>query len=406
MFFFFFSCLSILPVFLLFAVRCVQWIPKESLVRLGRSRGIQEEEEEEDEEPIEREIVLSSLVRTENANPAKATGDSRVVSPESPERSPGQPSVHRSASGRGVFGKNMYHNSALSHCGTCLLSVLDRRSPPVSSPPPPPHHHHPMTTAHRPTWKAAVGQASTGGWTAGGATSSAKAVLSLNSHTQLKFRTGTQRVGDRQKALKESLLKLEEAERKAAAPKGVISKRRPVSQILEEEGRLKLLKQTEEVDDVALAKKYDDDDAEGDEDEDSSAGGGDVDNHADGDSDSSKDDLDASSDEEDESSDDEDDEAALQAELAKIRAERDAVKQQQAEEEAKLEEAKLEEAALLGNPLLAGDGLDMTGKFKRKWNDDVVFRNQAKGEPEVKKRFINDTIRNDFHKRFLNKFIR
>ena len=213
-------------------------------------------------------------------------------------------------------------------------------------------------------------------------------------------------MGDRQKALKESLLKLEEAERKAAAPKGVISKRRPVSQILEEEGRLKLLKQTEEVDDVALAKKYDDDDAEGDEDEDDSAAGGDVDNRADGDSDSSKDDLDASSDEEDESSDDEDDEAALQAELAKIRAERDAVKQQQAEEEAKLEEAKLEEAALLGNPLLAGDGLDMTGKFKRKWNDDVVFRNQAKGEPEVKKRFINDTIRNDFHKRFLNKFIR
>lgn len=49
---------------------------------------------------------------------------------------------------------------------------------------------------------------------------------------------------------------------------------------------------------------------------------------------------------------------------------------------------------------------ESSGKLKRKWNDDVVFRNQAKGEPEVKKRFINDTIRNDFHKRFLNKFIR
>ena len=261
-----------------------------------------------------------------------------------------------------------------------------------------------MTTAHRPTWKAAVGQASTGGWTAGGATSSAKAVLSLNSHTQLKFRKGHQTVADdRQKALKDSLRKLEEAERKASAPNGAISKRRPVSQVLEEEGRLKLLKQTEEVDDVALANKYDDDDADADDDDDSN---GDADNHEDGDSDLSKDDLDASSDEEDESSDDEDDEAALQAELAKIRAERDAVKQRQAEEEAKLEESKLEEAALLGNPLLAGDGLDLTGKLKRKWNDDVVFRNQAKGEPEVKKRFINDTIRNDFHKRFLNKFIR
>jgi protein CWC15 len=44
-------------------------------------------------------------------------------------------------------------------------------------------------------------------------------------------------------------------------------------------------------------------------------------------------------------------------------------------------------------------------KMKRRWNDDVVFKNQARNEPEVKKRFINDTIRNDFHRRFLNKYI-
>lgn len=258
-----------------------------------------------------------------------------------------------------------------------------------------------MTTAHRPTWKAAVGQASTGGWTAGGATSSGKAVLSLPSHTQLKVRKGSQ-VVDRQKALKESLLKLEQAEKKAPA----VSKRRPISQVLEEEGRIKLLTQTEEVDDVAISKRYDDDDADDDHDDDGSGGGwSDVDNHADG---ASGDDLDASSDEDDnDSSDDEDDEAALQAELAKIRSERESLKQREAEEEAKQEESKLEEAALLGNPLLAGEGGDaMSGKLKRRWNDDVVFRNQAKGEPEIKKRFINDTIRNDFHKRFLNKFIR
>lgn len=244
-----------------------------------------------------------------------------------------------------------------------------------------------------------MGQSSTGGWNAGGATSSAKAVLSLPSHTQLKVRKGNQLV-DRQKALKESLLKLEQAEKKAPA----VSKRRPISQAVEEEGRLKLLKQTEEVDDVAIAKKYNDEDA--DDDDGNEGGWSDVDNHADGDGDSG-DDLDASSDEdEDDDSDDEDDEAALQAELAKIRAEREIAKQKQAEEEAKKEELKLEEAALLGNPLLAGGTEDMTGKLKRKWNEDVVFRNQAKSEPEVTKRFINDTIRNDFHKRFLNKFIR
>lgn len=112
-------------------------------------------------------------------------------------------------------------------------------------------------------------------------------------------------------------------------------------------------------------------------------------------------------DESDTDSDDSDDdnEAALQAELAKIRAEREAAKRKEQEEIAAKDEAKLEEAALIGNPLLQSAG-EATGKMKRRWNDDVVFRNQAKGEPETKKRFINDTIRNDFHKRFLNKFIR
>ena len=40
-----------------------------------------------------------------------------------------------------------------------------------------------------------------------------------------------------------------------------------------------------------------------------------------------------------------------------------------------------------------------------RWDDDVVFKNQARDEPQVKKRFINDTIRNDFHRKFLTKFI-
>jgi len=65
----------------------------------------------------------------------------------------------------------------------------------------------------------------------------------------------------------------------------------------------------------------------------------------------------------------------------------------------------MEEAALVGNPLLSSTEI-VSGKVKRRWNDDVVFRNQAKGEPSTKKRFINDTVRNDFHKRFLNKFIK
>lgn len=99
-----------------------------------------------------------------------------------------------------------------------------------------------MTTAHRPTWKPAVGRSDGGGWTAGGAASGRMATLDLDAHTKLKLRKGAQ-VVDKKAALRESLFKLEEAETKA--PK---IGRRKVNPAIEEEGRMKLLKQTAEVD--------------------------------------------------------------------------------------------------------------------------------------------------------------
>jgi len=255
-----------------------------------------------------------------------------------------------------------------------------------------------MTTAHRPTWKAAVGKTGEGGWNSGGIGGSAQlSHLDLPAHTKLKFRTGKQ-VVDRQKSLKESLKKLEKAEKEANKK---ILQRPDVDEEVEKEARLKLLKQTAEVDENAIKAKYDDTDASDDDDgggEGSGTGWSDVDN----------DDLDASSDEDDSDDEDEDDEAALMAELAKIKAEREAVKKEEEQEQAARDEEKLEEAALLGNPLLAAgsNNSSSSGRLKRRWNEDVVFRNQAKGEPEIKKRFINDTVRNDFHKRFLSKFIR
>merc|ERR1712127_822538 len=117
-----------------------------------------------------------------------------------------------------------------------------------------------------------------------------------------------------------------------------------VDEDVEKEGRLKLLKQTAEVDEVAILSKYDDGDAS-DDDDDEGGGWSEAEN----------DDLDASSSDEDDSDDDDDsdEEAALQAELAKIRAEREAVKRKKEEEEAARNEVQLEEAALLGNPLLS-----------------------------------------------------
>lgn len=258
-----------------------------------------------------------------------------------------------------------------------------------------------MTTAHRPTWKAAVGKAQEGGWTAGGAVSTSISALDVAAHTKLKTRRGEQLI-DKKKALKESLLALEKAEAKASKTK---IGRREVVEPIEAEGRQKLLKQTSEVDDKALRQKYNDDDADKDKGgENDSDGWSDVDRDKLGDPDDS-DLADSSSNEDDDSdSDDEDEEAALQAELAKIRAEREAFKAKADAEAEAEEETKLGEAALIGNPLLATGGA--SGKMKRRWNDDVVFKHQAADEPKLKKRFINDTVRNDFHKRFLNKFIR
>jgi len=265
-----------------------------------------------------------------------------------------------------------------------------------------------MTTAHRPTWKAAVGKASEGGWTAGGAATTAISALDVAAHTKLKTRQGKQ-VSDPKQALRESLLALEQAEQKATAStkKGLRKFQHVVDERIEAEGRQKLLTQTADVDEEALKKKYDDEDEDDDNSKDSD-GFSDV-KHNDSGSDLDASDSDDSDDDNDDD-DSEDEELALQAELAKIRAEREAAKQRAAAKAAAEEEAKLSEAAMIGNPLLVGGGEggaeEESGKLKRRWNDDVVFRNQAKGEPKLKKRFINDTVRNDFHKRFLNKFIR
>jgi len=285
-----------------------------------------------------------------------------------------------------------------------------------------------MTTAHRPTWKAAVGRAQEGGWGAGGAVSTLSSVRDVASHTKLKLRAGPQAV-DKRAALQESLRKLEEAEasRKKALLDvqggsggggriaGLLTRGREANPEEEVESRRKMLKATADVDDVGVRAKYDDADDDGGSGSDDGGGGwSDLEDDDGGGAGEAEDesDLDASDsdDESDDDSDDEDEEAALQAELAKIRAEREAAKAKADAERDEEERAKLEEAALTGNPLLSSSdgGGATTGKLKRRWNDDVVFRNQARDEPDRlgKRRFINDTVRNDFHRRFLNKFIR
>jgi len=80
---------------------------------------------------------------------------------------------------------------------------------------------------------------------------------------------------------------------------------------------------------------------------------------------------------------------ALEKELQRVKMERQLKAQQ-------------ESAAngLTSNPLL--DPVPI----QRRWDDDVIFRNQSKGEPSKReRRFVNDIVHSDTHKDFLKKHI-
>lgn len=113
-------------------------------------------------------------------------------------------------------------------------------------------------------------------------------------------------------------------------------------------------------------------------------------------------------DEDDSDSDesDEDDTAALLAELSKIKKERSLEQQKKEAERAAEEERIRMENIIKGNPLLSGSQYSSEYKVKRRWDDDVVFKNCAKGDDNSKKGFINDALRNEFHKKFMEKYVK
>ncbi|OEH76620.1 cwf15 cwc15 cell cycle control [Cyclospora cayetanensis] len=82
----------------------------------------------------------------------------------------------------------------------------------------------------------------------------------------------------------------------------------------------------------------------------------------------------------------------------------------QARELEEQRKAEQQERMLRANPLLlnqGGSGQEGgdTGPLKRRWDDEVVFKNQAKNLPAPKKHFINDPVRSEFHKKFLQRYI-
>ncbi|OAA67994.1 Cwf15/Cwc15 cell cycle control protein [Niveomyces insectorum RCEF 264] len=273
-----------------------------------------------------------------------------------------------------------------------------------------------MTTAHRPTFDPAVGKEAPKG--------PAYHQRLLPAHTQLKFRKPGQG-GDADndvRDLRSELLAAEAAHfakvrggpapalEDASASDAAATDALPVAKrrLLAggsadadadtddpEAKRRRILEETRDID-------ADDSDSDnGKEDKGSDGDERDDDDDKDDDDD---DDDDSDSDSSEEDSDDEDETAELQRELEKIKRERAEKREREEREKAAIEAEARERDIARGNPLL--NKPDFT--IKRRWDDDVVFKNQARGTDKKgkQKEFINDLLRSDFHKRFMNKYVR
>ncbi|KAJ1913173.1 complexed with cef1p [Tieghemiomyces parasiticus] len=259
-----------------------------------------------------------------------------------------------------------------------------------------------MTTAARPTFDPARGRESQ-------APTVQLSARDLASHTKLKFRQPGQddNVALQAQDLKRQLLEAErehfrkkQSERSAlgneTATKSdsiVDSQHQPP--VLDEERRRQLLAQVQAWD------NDDDDDSDDDNSEDENAA-----HKAKSQPSSASAAEEESDDDDDDDSDDEDDTAQLLRELEKIKRERAEEEARKVRQRTQLEESQQTEQLLGGNPLLNLGG-ERQFTVKRRWDDDVVFKNQARDvDDKPQKRFINDMLRSDFHRKFMNKYIR
>ncbi|KAI5295653.1 complexed with cef1p [Ascosphaera acerosa] len=244
-----------------------------------------------------------------------------------------------------------------------------------------------MTTAHRPTFDPAQGKEALRG--------PGYHQRLLPAHTQLKTRKpGQGGAADGPRDLRAELLAAEAAHYAkkaglktdvkpaaeeygsldAAAPKRQLTDGREGDQEEEDPDakRRRILEESRELD------------AESESDED---GSGEDDSESDSDSDS----------------DDDDEPARLMRELEKIKRERAEQREKEEREKAAREQEDREAEIARGNPLLNPRDFSI----KRRWDDDVVFKNQARGsETKREKEFVNDLLRSDFHKRFMSKYVR
>ncbi|OAX37787.1 Cwf15/Cwc15 cell cycle control protein [Rhizopogon vinicolor AM-OR11-026] len=254
-----------------------------------------------------------------------------------------------------------------------------------------------MSTAHRPTWDPAQARDVKGG-------SRQFSVRDMAAHTKLKFRqTGQTSVGEvARRDLRAELLAAEEEarnkKRKAEGKPPLPVTNGNAMEGIEDESnkRRKLLQE---------ALELDKDDEDEDEKEDEKAAESEAQENG------------AEDEESDEESDEEDETAELMRELEKIKKER-AEEKSRVEREQSASAAVAREAEIAtSNPLLnlaaalgqsPGISTTVPGTFsvKRRWDDDLIFKNQAANQKDKSGHFVNDLLRTEFHKKFMAKFIK
>ncbi|GAA5972674.1 hypothetical protein JCM11641_002968 [Rhodosporidiobolus odoratus] len=265
-----------------------------------------------------------------------------------------------------------------------------------------------MSSAHRPTWAPAQGKE-------GRQNSKVYSARDLAAQTKLKFRQPgqgtTSEVARRDLKLELIAAERDASVRKAKGEKGYV-----------QDQKLLLLKQaqddkaTSEADEQAAKRrkllqeaadldKDDSDDNEGETEEGSEGEGGE------GKADKGKGKAEESDEDEDsdDSDDDEDETAELLRELEKIKKERAEERERQERERAETEQVSRDEEIATGNPLLnlqaalghspapsTMSSSTSTSGFgvKRRWDDDVIFKGQARGVDEKPENvFVNDLLR-------------
>ncbi|KAK7988155.1 mediator of RNA polymerase II transcription subunit 18 [Apiospora arundinis] len=245
-----------------------------------------------------------------------------------------------------------------------------------------------MTTAHRPTFDPARGKEALRG--------PAYHQRLLPAHTQLKYRQpGQGGAADPEVRDLRSELLAAEAAHFAKTKNGGALPAPESDEVSASNGTKRPLALTSQADGHDAAEEEEDQEAKRRRVLEESR---DIDADDDDDDDSEEDDDDSDDDDSD------DDEAELARELEKIRREKAEKREKEEAERAAAEEEERERDIALGNPLLNKQNFNM----KRRWNDDVVFKNQARGTEDKgkKKEFVNDLLRSDFHKRFMGKYVR